>query len=137
MSANSIAQHAATKYAQRITNCPRKSVGSIVECGRLLIAAKDKLEHGEFLKMIENNLPFKRSTAQAFMRIANDKRITKSQHAGCLPAHWSTLAKLTQLPDAAFEAGIADGRIHSGLERRSAFEMIESYFSSLPKRGDT
>jgi Protein of unknown function (DUF3102) len=128
---------AATKYAQRITNCPRKTVDSIIECGRLLIAAKDELKHGEFLKMIENNLPFKRSTAQALMKIANDKRITKNQHVGCLPAHWSTLVKLTQLPDAAFEARIADGRIHSGLERRPAVEMIESYFSSLPKRGDT
>jgi hypothetical protein len=137
MSANSIAQHAATKYAQRITDCQRKSVDSIIECGRLLIAAKDELKHGEFLKMIENNLPFKRSTAQAIMKIAADGRVTKSQHAGCLPVHWSTLVKLSQLPDAAFEARIADGRIHPGLERRPAVEMIESYFSSLPKRGDT
>jgi Protein of unknown function (DUF3102) len=123
------------KYAQRITNCQRKGVESIIECGQLLIAAKDELKHGEFLKMIENNLPFKRSTAQALMKIAADRRITKYQHAGCLPAHWSTLAKLTQLPDAAFEARIADGTIHSGLERRPAVEMIESYFSSLPKKG--
>jgi Protein of unknown function (DUF3102) len=137
MSANSIAQHAATNYAQRITNCQRKGVASIIECGRLLIAAKDKLEHGEFLKMIENNLPFKRSTAQAIMKIASDGRITKYQHAGCLPPHWSTLAILTQLPDAAFEARIADGTIHSGLERRPAVEIIESYFFSLPKRGNT
>jgi len=51
------------KYSQRITACPRKSVNSIIKCGRLLIAAKDELKHGEFLKMIENNLRFKRSTA--------------------------------------------------------------------------
>ena len=108
------------KYAQRITACPRKSVESLLKCGRLLIAAKKELKHGEFLKMMENNLPFKRSTAQAFMKIANDKRITKNQHAGCLPAHWSTLIKLTQLPDAAFDAGIANGTIHPGLERRPA-----------------
>jgi Protein of unknown function (DUF3102) len=123
------------KYAQRITNCSRKSVESIIECGQLLIAAKDELKHGEFLKMIENNLPFKRSTAQALIKIAAEGRITKYQHAGCLPAHWSTLVKLTQLPDAAFEARIADGTIHQGLKRRRAVEMIESYFSSLPKRG--
>jgi hypothetical protein len=135
MSANSIAQHAATKYAQRITACQRKSIQSIVECGRLLIAAKDELKHGEFLKMIENNLPFKRSTAQAFMKIAADRRITNNQRAGCLPPHWSTLLKLTQLADAAFEARITDGTIHPGLERRPAAEMIESYFASLPKRG--
>ena len=126
--------NAATKYAQRITACQRKSVNSIIECGRLLIAATDKLEHGEFLKMIENNLPFKRSTAQALMKIANDKRITNNQRAGCLPAHWSTLAKLTQLPDAAFEARIADGTIHPGLERGPAAAMIDSYFASLPNR---
>jgi Protein of unknown function (DUF3102) len=135
MSANNVAQHAATKYVQRITACQRKSVESIIECGRVLIAAKDKLKHGEFLKMIENNLPFKRSTAQALMKIAADGRITKYQRAGCLPAHWSTLVKIIQLPDAAFEARIADGRIHSGLERRPAVEMVESHFSSLPKRG--
>ena len=122
-------------YAQRITACQRKSVNSIIECGRLLIAAKDELKHGEFLKMIENNLPFKRSTAQALMKIASDRRITKSQHVGCLPAHWSTLVKLIQLPDAAFEARIADGTIHPGLERRPAVEMIDSYFASLPKEG--
>ena len=125
------------KYAQRITACQRKSVESIVECGRLLTAAKDKLEHGEFFKMIENNLPFKRSTVQALMKIAADRRITKYQHAGCLPAHWSTLVKLTQLPDAAFEARIADGTIHSGLERRPAVEMIESYFFLAAQEGDT
>jgi hypothetical protein len=124
-------------YAQRITNCQQKSVESIIECGRLLIAAKYELKHGEFLKMIEDNLPFKRSTAQALMKIAADRRITKNQHAGCLPAHWSALVKIIQLPDAAFEARIADGTIHPGLERRPAAEMIESYFSSLPKRGDT
>jgi hypothetical protein len=135
MSANSIAQQAATKYAQRITACQRKGVASIIECGRLLITAKNELKHGEFLKMIENNLPFRRSTAQALMKIAAEGRITKYQHAGCLPTHWSTLVKLTQLPDAAFEARIADGTIHQGLKRRRAVEMIESYFSSLPKRG--
>jgi Protein of unknown function (DUF3102) len=122
------------KYAQRITACQRKSIQSIVECGRLLIAAKDELKHGEFLKMIDNNLPFKRSSAQALMKIAADRRITKYQHAGCLPAHWSTLIKVIQLPDAAFEARIADGTIHPGLERRPAVEMVESYFSSLANR---
>ena len=135
MSANSIARHAATKYAQRITACQRKGIDSIIKCGRLLTAAKDELKHGEFLKMVENELPFKRSSAQALMKIASDGRITKYQHVGCLPAHWSTLIKLIQLPDAAFEARIADGRIHPGLERRAAVEMIESYFPSLPKRG--
>jgi hypothetical protein len=134
-SACAAAAFLSAKYAQRIINCQRKGVESIIECGRLLIAAKDELKHGEFLKMIENNLPFKRSTAQALMKIANDKRITNNQRAGCLPAHWSTLAKLTQLPDAAFEARIADGTIHSGLERGPAVQMIDSYFSSLSKGG--
>jgi Protein of unknown function (DUF3102) len=134
-SACAAAAFLSAKYAQRIINCQRKGVESIIECGRLVIAAKDELMHGEFLKMIENNLPFKRSTAQALMKIANDKRITNNQRAGCLPAHWSTLAKLTQLPDAAFEARIADGTIHSGLERGPAVQMIDSYFSSLSKGG--
>jgi hypothetical protein len=50
------------------------------------------------------------------MKIAADGRITKNQQV-------------------AFEALIADGTIHPDLERRQAAEMIDSYFSSLPKRG--
>ena len=93
------------KYAQRITDCQRKGVSSIIECGRLLIAAKDELKHGEFLKMIENNLPFKRSTAQALMKVANDKRITNNQRSGCLPAHFSL-----RWPRSASSSGGSDGK---------------------------
>ena len=45
---------------------------------------------------------------------------------------WASRSLL--LPDAAFEARIADGTIHPGLERGPAAEMIDLYFSSLPKR---
>ena len=31
--------------------------------GRTLIAAKEKLPHGEFIAMVENDLPFDTSTA--------------------------------------------------------------------------
>jgi hypothetical protein len=34
-----------------------------------------------------------------------------------------------------WKARIADGTIHPGLERRPAAEMIDLYFSSLPKSG--
>src|SRR5271168_5502930 len=41
----------------------------------LLKQAKDSLQHGEFLKMIESDLPFGRGTAARLMKSAADNRI--------------------------------------------------------------
>jgi hypothetical protein len=66
---------------------------------RLLVAAKEELPHGEWMKLIESELPFKKSTSAALMRIASDERLVNLQHVGILPPHWGTLAELTRLPD--------------------------------------
>lgn len=48
-----------------------KKTQSVFEIGKLLIAAKDGLNHGAFLNWIDDNLAFKRRTAQLYMRIAD------------------------------------------------------------------
>jgi integrase len=40
--------------------------------------AKDELQHGEWLQMVESELPFRKRTAQSLMAIAQDERITKA-----------------------------------------------------------
>ncbi len=88
---------ATKQWAKKITTAWQKGV-DIIECGRLLIDARRKLNRGEFQKMVENELPFKPRTAQMLMSIAANPRLAK--HASLLPASWYTLYLLSRLSDA-------------------------------------
>lgn len=108
----------AADFAARITTTYQRSVEAIIETGRLIAEAKVALDHGEFLTMIENNLPFDPRTAQRLMKIAGDARLTDPTRVSHLPPHWGTLYELTKLSDSAFEARFADGTISPQMERR-------------------
>jgi hypothetical protein len=77
-------------WADRIKATWQSSFEGIIECGRLLVAAKDELERGAFLAMIADDLPIKSRTAQRLMKIAADERLTDATHVSHLPPHWGT-----------------------------------------------
>jgi hypothetical protein len=104
-------------YADRITTTWRKAVGSIVETGKLLIEAKDAVEHGDWLKVIEE-LPFGDDAAQQLMAIARHPVVSNTEHVRFLPASWGTLYRLTKVPDTVLLAGIKDHTIHAGMQRK-------------------
>jgi len=106
------------RWAERIAAAWQASLAGIFEAGRLLIAAKADLGHGEFEQMIETELPFKPSTAQRLMIIARDQRLSNPAHGQLFPPSWRTLYELTKLPDEEFEAKIADGSIHPEMQRK-------------------
>jgi hypothetical protein len=62
------------QWAKQICASAQRTVDSILETGRLLIAAKKALDHGEFESMIANDLPFDASTARRQMKITRDPR---------------------------------------------------------------
>lgn len=105
-------------WTQRITAAWNKSRDSIIETGRLLIEAKVKLPHGAFEVMVENELPFKPSTAQRLMIIARDQRLVNPAHVQLLPPNWGTLYELSRLPDDRFHELIEDGTIHPEMQRK-------------------
>jgi protein gp37 len=70
--------------------------------------------------MIENDLPFKPSTAQRLMKIAADERLSNAAHGQFLPPSWRTLYELTKLPDDVFEAKLKSGEIHPEMQRKDA-----------------
>jgi hypothetical protein len=105
-------------WADKIRTAWQSSFNGIIECGRLLIAAKEKLEHGEFLQMIESELPFKARTGQRLMKIAQDERITNASNSTLLPPHLHTLYEISRLPDRAFEQKLSDGTIHPEMQRK-------------------
>jgi DUF3102 family protein len=111
-------EKSASGWADRIRSAWQSSFDGIIECGRLLAAAKAELEHGEWLLLIETELQFKKRTAQSLITIAQDERFTKATHVALLPPHWGTLAELTRLPDDVFDKKIADGTIHPEMQRK-------------------
>jgi hypothetical protein len=89
-----------TQWAARISAAWQKSVDSIIETGRLLLAAKadPKMQHGEWGTMVESDLPFNRHTAHKSMQIAGDKRLASVSQGKHLPPSWTTLYELTNDP---------------------------------------
>tara|TARA_R110000868_G_scaffold29889_24_gene111143 strand:+ start:795 stop:1859 length:1065 start_codon:yes stop_codon:yes gene_type:complete len=107
-------------WAARIGESWGGAVAAVLATGRELAAAKDALPHGDFLAMIESDLPFTKRTAQMLMKIAADERLTKAQRVSLLPASWGTLYELTRLDDDTFAAALEDGRIRPDMERNEA-----------------
>lgn len=105
-------------WASRIRAAWQKSVDGIIEVGRLLIEAKEALPHGEFIAMVESELPFREHTARRLMAIARDERLSNGAHGLVLPPSWRTLYAISRLDDATFEAKIADGTINPGCQRK-------------------
>lgn len=104
-------------WAERIRAAWQSSFDGIMECGRLLVEAKEQLDHGQWLQLIDSQLPFKANTAQRLMKISTDERLTNAAHAPFLPRSRETLYELTKLPTEVFEQKIADGTIHPEMQR--------------------
>lgn len=107
-------------WAARIRSTWGSALQAILDTGQALIEAKAALEHGEFIAMVEENLPFARSTAFKLMKIAEDKRLSNVSHVKHLPPSWGTLYQLTRLDDATFITAVETGAIRPDMERKDA-----------------
>lgn len=96
----------------------RKSLEAVFETGRLIIAAKEALPHGEFTAMIETDLPFGERYAQMLMKIASHPELTDPKHASVLPASPATLYELTKLDAETFSRRVQEGTIRPDMQRR-------------------
>lgn len=104
-------------WTSRIRATWQRSVVAIIETGKLIVEAKASLPHGDFLAMIESDLPFEARQAQRLMAIAGDPKLVNATHESYLPAHVSTLYELTKLEPETFQARIDDGTICADMER--------------------
>lgn len=92
----------------------------IFHTGDLIESAKLELPHGEFMKMVKDELPFKRTVAQMLKAIATDDNVRNYQPVGNLPVGYSILYELTRLTDEQFSAATANGMIHPKMTRKDA-----------------
>jgi Protein of unknown function (DUF3102) len=91
------ASGARDQWAFRITEAWQKTVNGFIEIGRLLTRAKADLERGEWLPMVEHDLPFGALTAQLLMKIAADEQIANAKHVSLLPPSINALSVITRL----------------------------------------
>jgi hypothetical protein len=117
MNVGNLASGANGGWPQRIAAAWQKTVQAIIETGMLLVEAKKALPPGEFLHMIERELPFSPRTAQRLMSVAKDPVLSDATHVSHLPASWGTLYALSQLPAPLLAEKIADGTITPHLTR--------------------
>jgi hypothetical protein len=113
-----------SKWSRLICAAWQKSTTAIIETGRLLIQAKDSLEHGQWLEMVGAELPFAERTAQRLMAIASNPVMANAAHAPHLPPSWMTLYELTKVSHSQLEAKLSDGSINPRMERRDVAALL-------------
>ncbi|MEV0382387.1 DUF3102 domain-containing protein [Nonomuraea sp. NPDC050643] len=102
---------------------------SIVETGRRLIEAKQRVGHGNWLPTVEM-LPFSEATARKLMAISTHPDLANRSHGNDLPASWSTLYVLAQLPPGEIPKRIEAGEITPELDRSTAQTWVSTYAAS-------
>jgi hypothetical protein len=113
------------EWCREITDCWQQQLASIFRTGKMLHEAKEAIDHGEWLAMLKDGLPFKARTAQRLMKIAADVRLTNPAHAPHLPTCWSTLYALTHLSDERFSYALEHGAIHPEMQRADAVFLLK------------
>jgi DNA-directed RNA polymerase specialized sigma24 family protein len=100
----------ANESAEQVESSARKTVEHAERCGRALLAAKEKVPHGQWLGWLAKSFDYSQVTASQYMRIANYK-------------HASNLHSATSIRDAL--RLIADDPESTKRERKPSVEVIE------------
>jgi hypothetical protein len=101
----------------RISERWQKSIEGIIETGRELIEQKRDTDHGEWIKIFEDNKPFSRETAHKLIAIAEHPVLSNVAHVQHLPQPWSTLYELSQMPEQLLLRLIQESKVHPELKR--------------------
>lgn len=112
--------------ADYITQAWQQAVESIVETGRRLMEAKERVGHGNWLPTIEL-LPFSERTSQMLTQIAKHPDLSNPNHGADLPPSWRTLSVLAQLPPGEIPKRIQAKEITAELERSTAQQWAGVY----------
>jgi hypothetical protein len=105
--------------AAHVSEAWQDAVESIIETGRRLIEAKERVGHGRWLDAV-GLMPFTERTAQYLMRIARHPDLSNTKHVSYLPASWGTLAALAELPPGEIPKRIEAREITPELDRATA-----------------
>ncbi|TIP00379.1 MAG: DUF3102 domain-containing protein [Mesorhizobium sp.] len=120
------------EYVIKINSCWRKSAESIIEVGRLLNELKKKVDHGKWINIVVQRLPFGLRVAQRLMMIASNPVLSNATHVSHLPPSYGTLYALTDIPDRELEEYIKTGLIFPGMQRWEVGRLPGNDLARLP-----
>ncbi|MCG8560768.1 MAG: hypothetical protein MI824_13280 [Hyphomicrobiales bacterium] len=116
-------QKTRAQWAREIVTRWNKSKEAVVATGQALLQAKADLRPGIFLEMIEQDLPFSTRSAQRFMKIASDSRLSDAAYAPFLPSAWTALYELIKLSDTDFAQALKSGLINPDMTRNDVVKL--------------
>ena len=122
------------EHAARINEAWQKGVDAVIETGLRIIDAREGLEYGEYIAMVEDDLHFKRAMAFKLVAIASNKVLSNVSHGKHLPTAWTTLYELAAVANKGLdlEAAIERGAIHPKMERKD----VKALLPPPPQRDD-
>ncbi len=102
------------RWAENITEAWDTGRESFFETGRRLNKAKEDCDHGEWMLLVGDKLPFGISTADKLMALAKNKRLLNSDNYPNLPNSWNAcydLGVLAKKKPEIFDAAVAEGLV--------------------------
>lgn len=101
----------------------QKTAVSLVATGKRLVEAKAALPKGEWIRMVNSDLPFSYKTAQMLMKIASDQKIAENIKTNKLPVSVRSLYEITKLEPRQFRDAIKVGRINPEMNQFDAMSL--------------
>lgn len=137
------------EFAEDIRRNWLNALEATVQVGRRLNEAKEKLPHGEYEAMVEQDLPFKPATARKLREVAtfvDSGKVPLEQ----LPEAYSTVYAIATMPEERRQEALEQGVIRPDVTRRELEEfkipvtlftaqvptaqVLESTLTALPQR---
>lgn len=112
-------------FAHAICGIHERSVKSIFSIGDLLSAAKATLLHGEYTRMVREDLPFSPRMALNYRHVAEKTILRKKKHVSALPPSIGTLMHLARLEDKVLSEAFEKGTITPNLVREDVKNLMK------------
>lgn len=106
-------------YAAEISRLWADAQRRFLEIGHHLLKAKENLPHGEFLPMLERDLPFSRSVANRLMAVAAAVK-QEVIPPRLVPIAYSVAYQVVTLPAETLQQAVAEGKIRPDMTRSEA-----------------
>lgn len=118
-------------FADAIGRLWAEAEENFISIGRYLNRAKETLEHGEFVEMVERDLPFRYSTGNRMMKVAAalDSNILTLD---TMPGSYATAYEALTLTDEERAIALREGVIRPDVQRKEITEFKRRLRSPSP-----
>jgi hypothetical protein len=121
----------AQKWIRTVWKDCRDNVGGIIKIGEHLIQAQVEVGYGRWGTLFNDEppftddvMPFTLRDAERYMAIAGHPVLKDSTQWSNLPAHYTVLYVLSQIPERRLLELIGQGKVHSGMTRSDAERLV-------------